>query len=112
MAYCQRCGNCCKIPEAVYLNLEDVQRLTKFHGGTRAVRQFITFHKGRWKLKRVQPCQYLSYDNQCRIYAIRPRACRNFPLTDEYGDVEILDMPYCQIKQNLPHHGLYQVIKQ
>ena len=110
MAYCQRCGNCCKVPEAVYLNLEDVKRLTRFHGGTRAVRRFITFHKGRWKLRKVQPCQYLSYNNQCRIYADRPLACQNFPLIKENGQVEILNMFYCQIKQNLPAHGLYKLV--
>lgn len=110
MSYCNRCGNCCRNPEAVYLNASDLIRLTRLYKSAKEAKQFVKFQKGRWQLKKVQPCQYLINRNECLIYEDRPQACRNFPLEDDgQGGAVFIQLPYCHLAQNLPPNAQFKV---
>lgn len=38
------------------------------------------------------PCPFLEKDNMCRIYDVRPKACREYPHTDRKKFHQLLDL--------------------
>jgi hypothetical protein len=40
------------------------------------------------------PCPFLAADNQCKVYADRPRACREYPHTHRKKMVQIMDLTH------------------
>ena len=82
---CTRCANCCKtMPPAV--SAEDVERIAGHLGVSREafVADFLVAdeEEGGYRIK-AAPCPFLSDDDRCTIYAVRPRVCREFPHTDK-----------------------------
>lgn len=80
---CLDCANCCKSTPAL-LTKKDIKRIAAYIKIT--PRQFI--HKyviqdinGELSFRKV-PCVFLEEDNKCSIYAVRPKACREYPHTD------------------------------
>jgi Fe-S-cluster containining protein len=84
---CTRCANCCKTAD-INFTREDIGRI--------AERLNVTFDEfvdtylepseeaGSFKA-RCKPCPFLSDDNLCTIYDIRPTVCREYPHTDKEG---------------------------
>ncbi|MPN61725.1 hypothetical protein SDC9_209467 [bioreactor metagenome] len=44
--------------------------------------KFLQVDEDRDKVLKNLPCHFLSDDNTCTIYEVRPKACREFPHTD------------------------------
>ena len=40
----------------------------------------------------IMPCVFLNEDNSCKIYEDRPRACREYPHTDQRKMHQVLDI--------------------
>jgi hypothetical protein len=40
------------------------------------------------------PCVFLDADNYCKIYSVRPKACREYPHTDRKNMYQIMDLTY------------------
>lgn len=80
---CLECANCCKTTGPLFTRA-DVERISK-HLKMKASRFQETYLKvdeeGDLVLKSV-PCAFLGLDNECHIYDVRPKACREFPHTD------------------------------
>jgi Fe-S-cluster containining protein len=38
------------------------------------------------------PCVFLDEDNSCKIYHLRPKACREYPHTDMRNQMKIFDL--------------------
>lgn len=82
---CRQCGACCRWPGTVLLEAGDVAAAAAALG--LAERDFIERHavlaRNRAQLiLRETPdgaCEFLQADGRCRIYAARPRQCRDFP---------------------------------
>lgn len=82
---CRRCGACCRWPGSVLLEAEDVAAAAAALG--LAEEDFIARHatlarnRAQLTLKEAPDgaCEFLQADNGCRIYAARPRQCREFP---------------------------------
>lgn len=80
---CLNCANCCKTTGPLFTQA-DVQRIAK-HLRLKP-QQFISEYlrvdeDNDYVLQQV-PCTFLDANNYCSIYAVRPKACREFPHTD------------------------------
>ena len=80
---CLSCANCCKTTGPLF-EKKDIERIAKYLRMKPA--QFETQYlrvdeEKDWVLQRL-PCAFLSEDNSCIIYDVRPKACREFPHTD------------------------------
>ena len=82
---CRQCGACCRWPGSVLLETADAEAAAAALGLTAA--EFIERHaalarnRAQLTLKEAADgaCEFLEADGRCRIYAARPRQCREFP---------------------------------
>ena len=82
---CLECANCCKsIPPIV--NETDVRRISKYLGIkiTDFKSLYIIEDEDMDMVIKNSPCSFLENDNKCKIYEFRPKACREYPHTDNY----------------------------
>lgn len=84
-ADCLQCANCCKsIPPIV--SRRDQDRISKHLGmDSRSFFDKYLFkdEDGDTVLKQV-PCPFLESDNKCKIYEVRPSACRQYPHSGDF----------------------------
>ncbi len=81
---CLDCANCCKSIPPI-LNRTDIKRIAK-HLGMK-ISAFETVYVRQDEdgdtVMNSSPCPFLETDNSCNIYDYRPKACRQYPHTDE-----------------------------
>lgn len=81
---CLECAHCCKTTPAL-LTTEDINRIANHLGLSKKefLRKYVLQDiNGEISLNKV-PCHFLQSDNTCLIYDVRPKACRQFPHTDD-----------------------------
>ncbi len=82
---CLNCANCCKsIPARI--NDTDINRIAKklrMKPDEFRVAFTCRDEDGDMVINR-SPCPFLEVDNTCRIYEVRPKACREYPHTDQF----------------------------
>lgn len=82
---CQRCGACCRWPGSVLLEDADVAAAAAALGLSEGefLEQHATLARNRAQLTlKERPggaCEFLDAAGGCRIYAARPKQCRDFP---------------------------------
>jgi len=72
---CQKCGNCCRVPNWKE-DLESdrtLQIMKQFGADTTAILKLLKGHNR---------CQQLGNDNICAIFKTRPKYCRNYPANE------------------------------
>jgi uncharacterized protein len=82
---CQRCGNCCRWPGVVRLATDEAGRIAAWLGLSEE--EFVNTQCSLLPDRRgltlnSRPdgsCIFLSGLNQCRIQAVKPQQCRDFP---------------------------------
>ena len=82
---CRQCGACCRWPGSVLLAADDVAAAAVALSLSES--DFIDRHavlarnRAQLTLKEAPggACEFLRTDGRCRIYAARPRQCRDFP---------------------------------
>lgn len=82
---CLDCANCCKsIPPLI--NETDIRRISKFLGQktSQFMSENITVDEDGDMVFNQSPCRFLAADNKCEIYEVRPRACRQYPHTNNF----------------------------
>lgn len=82
---CLKCANCCtSIPPMV--NETDVRRISKYLGvkASKFKEQYLRVDEDRDVVMSDSPCPFLGEGNKCDIYDVRPKACRQYPHTDNY----------------------------
>lgn len=80
---CLDCANCCtSIPPIV--NKTDSARIAKHLGMKLAdfEDKFLTVDDDQDTVMNQSPCPFLLADNACSIYEVRPKACREYPHTN------------------------------
>ena len=80
---CLDCANCCtSIPPIV--TKTDAARIAKKFGmkPTEFEKEYLTVDEDGDTVMNASPCPFLQNDNTCLVYDIRPKACRQFPHTD------------------------------
>lgn len=98
---CTACGRCCRGPGAVYFTENDLSKIRQYLNLDNPTKS----NQQKWNnlLKRLvqkkqnnffvhqteDACMFLSEDNKCTIYEVRPLQCRTFPFwTSNFEDKE------------------------
>lgn len=90
---CLDCANCCStIPPM--LNRTDINRIAKNLGmkASQFQEQYLRMDEDGDMVMKTSPCPFLEKDNACQIYDFRPRACREYPHTDQFEFAEHLKL--------------------
>jgi uncharacterized protein len=114
---CLKCANCCKTTGPLF-TLADIERIAKFL--KQKTQQFIEHHlkideDNDYVLKNL-PCTFLDQHNACKIYEVRPKACREFPHTDrkkfqQITDITLNNLPICPAAFNIVEEHLLRPSK-
>jgi Fe-S-cluster containining protein len=109
---CTECAlpGCCYF-DVVRLTSNDVKRLSRRLNLSRT--KFLAQHCTPYvnasdrryarKLKNAKPCEFLSEDGRCRVYADRPKVCAEFPFVVDGATgyiTEIRLFPFCNVAFN------------
>ncbi|MCU0418448.1 MAG: YkgJ family cysteine cluster protein [Cyclobacteriaceae bacterium] len=92
---CLACANCCKTTSPIFYQT-DVERAAKalrLKPGEFVEKYLRTDEDGDLVLK-SSPCPFLDAENYCRIYADRPKACREYPHTNRKKMVQLMDLTF------------------
>lgn len=80
---CLSCGNCCKTTAPI-LNDQDIARIAKHlkMKEQKFIEEYVDIGEGHeFSFKNI-PCTFLGHENECLIYDVRPKACREYPHTN------------------------------
>ncbi|MDR1606419.1 MAG: YkgJ family cysteine cluster protein [Streptococcaceae bacterium] len=80
---CTDCANCCSTLGPLFSEA-DINRIAK-HLRLKLSRfesTYLQVDEDGDKIFQSMPCPFLAPDKLCDIYAVRPKACREFPHTD------------------------------
>jgi Fe-S-cluster containining protein len=90
---CLKCANCCKTTGPLF-TLADIERIAK-HLRLKTqhfINQYLQIDEDNDYVLQGVPCTFLTSDNSCLIYEVRPKACREFPHTDRKKFQQITDL--------------------
>ena len=81
---CLECANCCASVGPL-LNDQDIDRIVKALRMKRkdVISTYLREDEDGDMVFRQMPCPFLCGDNTCMIYEARPKACREYPHTDQ-----------------------------
>ena len=81
---CLECANCCKTTSPIFTS-KDVDRiasLLKISPGN-FMTKYLRIDEDQDMVLKSSPCPFLLQDNHCQIYEDRPKACREYPHTQQ-----------------------------
>lgn len=80
---CLKCANCCKTT-APWLNDQDIARIAKHLKlkEQKFIEEYLEVGEDNEFSFKLVPCVFLMPDNECSIYNVRPKACREYPHTN------------------------------
>ncbi|MFH6768172.1 YkgJ family cysteine cluster protein [Gaetbulibacter aquiaggeris] len=80
---CLKCANCCKTTGPLFTD-KDIERISKHFKlkPQQFISQYLRMDEENDYVLQNVPCAFLSADNYCSIYEVRPKACSEFPHTD------------------------------
>ena len=96
---CTQCANCCKTlgPRFTTTDIGRISSLLKMRE-TVFIREYLIVDEDSDFVFKSMPCPFLVNDDLCGIFDKRPRACAQYPHTDEknirIGQMS-LNMQYC-----------------
>ena len=90
---CLDCGNCCRNlgPLLLSADIKRAANALKISEGNFTEKYLKIDEDGDFVFKSM-PCPFLDEDNFCAIYDVRPKACREFPHTNENGQIDIIHL--------------------
>ena len=90
---CLSCANCCKTTGPLFTD-KDIERIANHFRlkPSEFVEQYLRLDEDNDYVLQKVPCTFLDEDNYCRIYDIRPKACREYPHTDRRNMQQILNL--------------------
>jgi len=90
---CLKCANCCTTtgPLFTYKDINRIAKHLKLKPSAFTDKYLKIDEDKDFVLKQV-PCIFLSKENHCSIYNVRPKACREFPHTDRIKQHQILKL--------------------
>ena len=106
---CLQCANCCKsIPPIV--SSRDSKRIAQSLGMSKAdfEDKYINVDEDGDRVINASPCPFLQEDNKCRIYDVRPAACRQYPHSGDMDFFKHLSLH----KRNAKYcPALYEIVR-
>lgn len=81
---CLKCANCCKTTGPLFTS-SDIKRISsKLKLSEKEfVQKYLRKDEDNDMVLQNVPCTFLGVDNRCSIYEFRPKACREYPHTDQ-----------------------------
>ena len=81
---CTKCANCCRKLGPMF-NETDIEKMSSHCGLRRKdfIEKYLRMDEDNDYVFISMPCPFALEDNLCSVYEIRPRACREYPHTDE-----------------------------
>jgi Fe-S-cluster containining protein len=92
---CMSCGNCCKTTSPIFYQ-KDIDRLSKhfkIKPGT-FVEKYLHIDSDKDYVLNSSPCAFLSPDNSCSVYDVRPLACQTYPHTNRKKFFQLLKLSF------------------
>lgn len=88
---CLDCANCCRSlgPRITDRDKERLGNALGIKGGEVEARYLRLDEDGDWVFASM-PCPFLGHDNLCAVYEHRPKACREYPHTDQKNMLGLL----------------------
>jgi hypothetical protein len=92
---CLTCANCCKTTSPIFYptDIERIARALQVKPGDFTERYLRLDEDGDQVLKSA-PCPFLEFDNTCRVYEHRPKACREYPHTNRKKMVQLMELTW------------------
>lgn len=90
---CLQCANCCKTASPLFTE-RDISRISKHFKMKEAAftTKYLTIDDEQDFVLKETPCTFLGEDNYCSIYDVRPRACGEYPHTDQVNQIGIMSL--------------------
>ena len=90
---CLDCANCCKTVGPLFTS-KDITRISKNFKLSPGdfTEKYLRIDEDNDYVLKTLPCPFLSSDNNCNIYSIRPKACKDYPLTDLRDQKKLLKL--------------------
>ena len=90
---CLECGNCC-IGLGPRLSDTDIKRLSEHLKikSSSFIDQYLRVDEDKDYVFKAMPCPFLLEDNFCIVYKSRPKACREYPHTNQKNMRSILNI--------------------
>ena len=92
---CLRCANCCKTTSPIVTST-DIDRMSKRlrTKPSEFIESYLKIDEDGDYVFRTAPCPMLDIDNYCKIYNVRPSACRTYPHTDRKKFYQLSSITY------------------
>tara|TARA_B100000683_G_scaffold3375_1_gene3536 strand:- start:3496 stop:3978 length:483 start_codon:yes stop_codon:yes gene_type:complete len=90
---CLKCANCCKTTSPLFTD-KDIQRISRYLKirPSEFVDRYLRIDEDSDYVLQSVPCFFLSEDNYCSIYEVRPKACKEYPHTDRIKQYQLLKL--------------------
>ena len=104
---CLSCANCCKTTGPLFTD-KDVHRIAKHLKlkPSQFEEQYLRKDEDGDLVLQNLPCSFLAPDNYCLLYAVRPKACREYPHTDrkkfhQISELTLKNVAICPATYNI-----------
>lgn len=104
---CLDCANCCKTTGPLFTSA-DIERISKYlkQKPQQFIEKYLRIDEDSDYVLQTVPCDFLDTDNTCFIYDVRPKACREFPHTNQkkfnqITDLTLKNIPICPAAYNI-----------
>jgi Fe-S-cluster containining protein len=90
---CLSCGNCCKVLGPRIIN-QDVDRLSKYLKikQNSFIDKYLKIDEDNDFVFKKMPCPFIDSENYCKVYSVRPKACREYPHTNRRKFHQLLNI--------------------
>jgi len=90
---CLKCANCCTTTGPLFTD-KDISRIAKHLKikPSEFTEKYLQIDEDRDYVLKSVPCSFLGENNDCSIYEVKPKACREFPHTDRKKQHQLLNL--------------------
>ena len=90
---CLECANCCSTTGPSFTD-KDIVRIAKHLRikPSEFTEKYLRIDEDKDYVLQQVPCAFIDEDNRCKIYDVRPKACKEFPHTDRIKQYQILNL--------------------
>ena len=107
---CLQCANCCNTVGPMVTD-NDIQKMAGYlkTKPSAIVSEYLRIDEDRDYVFKAMPCPFLNQENHlCQIYESRPKACREYPHTDDRRLPKLLPITY---KNTFICPAVYLIVK-
>jgi Fe-S-cluster containining protein len=106
---CLTCANCCKTTSPIFYqnDIERVAKSLRVKPGE-FIDRYLRIDEDHDYVLQSSPCPFLDEDNYCKVYADRPKACREYPHTDRKKITQIMELTH---KNTLVCPAVLQIVE-